>query len=404
GARLPIYSLLIPAFFAGAFLRASILWSLYILGILFAVVGAKVLRSTLFKGESVPFVMELPPYRMPTLRSVVLLMWERAREYIRKAGTIILGVSIILWAMTNYPKKETFDRDYDAARETAAYEYQEAVRSFARTALPDVPDELVDGWLEADQELAEASDEFWETDPAYKAAEEVHAQTLAGLFQATGGGDLERLVEAVAAVDEIEAALAEAVEDEADETSPEYRTALAERDAALADLGLPDDLMESVAEFREEIRQPYQEQIEALDHEEEGEQLAYSISGRVGQFLEPALRPLGFDWRIGTAIIGSFAAKEVFVAQMGIVFAVGEADEDSDSLRETLRENYTPLQAFCMMIWALLSLPCVATIAVARRETGGWRYAIGMMIGLTIIAYVTTLIVYQVGSALGIGM
>lgn len=120
--------------------------------------------------------------------------------------------------------------------------------------------------------------------------------------------------------------------------------------------------------------------------------------------MEPALKPLGFDWRIGTAIIGSFAAKEVFVAQMGIVYSVGEADEDSDSLRDKLKNSYTPLQAFCMMIWALLSLPCVATIAVAKRETGGWKFAIAMMIGLTVIAYATTLVVYQAGTALGIGV
>jgi ferrous iron transport protein B len=264
GARLPVYSLIIPAFFPDR-LQAWMLWLIYVIGILFAIVGAKLLRSTLFQGESVPFVMELPPYRMPTFRSVVILMWDRAREYVKKAGTIILGVSILLWAMTTYPKNP----------------------------------EPVPTRVEARAELDENSTE--------------------------------------------------------------------------------------------------------LENLKRADALSYSISGRIGHALEPVFRPLGFDWRIVTAIIGSFAAKEVFVAQMGIVYSVGEADEDSDSLRERLREHYTPLQAFCMMLWALLSVPCVATIAVARRETGGWSYAVGMMIGFTLIAYVSCLIVYQVGGALGIG-
>jgi ferrous iron transport protein B len=95
---------------------------------------------------------------------------------------------------------------------------------------------------------------------------------------------------------------------------------------------------------------------------------------------------------------------------MGIVHAVGEAGEDgnedehADTLREKLRENYTPLQGFCMMLYSLLSLPCIATIAVTKREAGGWRYAIAMMIGLTLIAYAATFAVFQIGSALGIGV
>jgi ferrous iron transport protein B len=88
---------------------------------------------------------------------------------------------------------------------------------------------------------------------------------------------------------------------------------------------------------------------------------------------------------------------------MGIVHSVGEADEESDTLRDRLKANYTPLQAFCMMLWGLLSLPCVATVAVARRETGGWKWVIFMMVSLTVIAYAACLVVYQAGSALGIG-
>ncbi len=102
GARLPIYALIIPAFFPQAW-YGPMLWIIYVIGILLAVVGAKLLRSTLFKGESVPFVMELPPYRMPTVKGILIHMWERGWVYLKKAGTIILGISILTWIMTTFP-------------------------------------------------------------------------------------------------------------------------------------------------------------------------------------------------------------------------------------------------------------------------------------------------------------
>ncbi|MFW6457739.1 MAG: ferrous iron transport protein B, partial [Planctomycetota bacterium] len=103
GARLPIYALFIPAFFPEG-QRTPILWGIYLIGIVLAVLLAKLLRSTLFKGEVAPFVMELPPYRMPTLKGTIIHMWERAWLFLRKAGTVIVGISILLWAMTSYPK------------------------------------------------------------------------------------------------------------------------------------------------------------------------------------------------------------------------------------------------------------------------------------------------------------
>ena len=402
GARLPIYSLLIPAFFPG-YLQAWMLWIIYIIGIVFAIVGAKLLRSTIFKGESVPFVMELPPYRMPTLRSVILLMWERAGEYVKKAGTIILGVSILLWAMTAYPKKEEFSRDYDADRAAAQTEYLDSVRELGGS-LGIVDGQLLVDWAKAGNEMAKAEEGFWETEPGYAAAEEATEEKLEALYAQAGGDKVREFAEAVEAVDGIEDEFAEATEEIEEEDSDEFKAAEAKREKALAALGLAPELQGAMETYRDEIRLRRDESVEEIANAEGGEQLAYSISGRIGLFLEPVLKPLGFDWRIGTAIIGSFAAKEVFVAQMGIVYSVGEADEDSDSLRSKLRDNYNPLQAFCMMIYALLSMPCVATIAVAKRETGGWKYALGMLFGLTLVAYFTTLIVYQVGSALGIGV
>ncbi len=276
GARLPIYALIIPAFFPQAW-QAPMLWTIYVIGLALALGGAKLLKMTVFKGESPPFVMELPPYRVPTLKGTFLHTWERAKLYVKKAGTIILGISIILWAMTSYPKKTTFSRDFQV-------------------------------------EIAEV--------------------------EATYASDPETLVNKKA---QIEQAL-------------------------------------------------------------QAEELAYTVTGRIGRAVEPLLRPMGFDWRIGTALIGALAAKEVFVAQMGIVYSVGQADERSDTLRARLRENYTPLQAFCIMLFCLVSAPCMATIAVTKRESNSWKWALLQLGGLTALAYVLTTVVYQVGVLVGAGM
>ena len=252
GARLPIYALIIPAFFPKTW-HAPMLWIIYMIGIVLAIVCAKLLRSTLFKGESVPFVMELRPYRMPTFKGVLIHMWERGGLYLKKAGTLILAISVLLWVMTSFPKPKDVDPNLSAEEQQSA-------------------------------------------------------------------------------------------------------------------------------------------------------ELSYSIAGRIGHAMEPVIKPMGFDWRIGTAMIGAFAAKEVFVAQMGIVYSVGEADEESEPLRDKLKANYSPLVGFCIMLFMLISAPCMATIAVTKRESNSWKWALFQLAGLTLLAYGVTLIVYQVGSALGIGV
>ena len=249
GARLTIYALIIPAFFAERW-RGPMLWLIYLIGIALAIICARILRLTLFKGETTPFVMELPPYRMPTLKSVCIHMWQRGWIFLKKAGTIILAISIILWAAMSYPKPSQ--------------------------------------------------------------------DSLAGLNS-----------------DEIQQA-----------------------------------------------------------------RLVYSIAGRIGRTIEPAIKPIGFDWKIGTALIGATAAKEVFVSQLGIVYAVGSADESSQTLRERLQANYTPLTAFCIMLFCLISVPCVATIVMTKKETNSWGWALFQFFGLTILAYIITFIVYQVGTSL----
>ncbi|MBN1764250.1 MAG: hypothetical protein JW860_03250, partial [Sedimentisphaerales bacterium] len=131
--------------------------------------------------------------------------------------------------------------------------------------------------------------------------------------------------------------------------------------------------------------------------------LRYSITGRLGRVLEPAIRPMGFDWKIGTALVGSFPAKELFVSQMGIVYSLGDTGESSAALGDTLREHYTPLVGFCIMLFCLIATPCMATVAVTRKETGSWRWALAQFGGLTLVAYILTTIVFQAGSLLHLG-
>ncbi len=269
GARLPIYALIIPAFFPAAW-QGPMLWLMYLIGIALAMLCAKLLKSTVLRGEAPPFVMELPPYRLPTFRGIGLHMWNRGGAYLQRAGTVILGVSILLWAMQQWP------------------------------GLPD---------------------------GARSAFEQRRVAAPAGL-------------------------------------------AAADKAAQLAD----------------------------VDHAEAEAALEASLAGRLGHGLEYVLRPCGFDWKISTAMIGAFAAKEVFVSQMGIIYSLGgDTDEESVPLRTKLRAAYTPLQGFCIMLFCLISAPCMATIAVTRRESNSWGWAAFQLAGLTVLAWVLTALVYQIG-------
>ena len=246
GARIAIYTLFVAAFFP-PHLQGPVMWLIYFIGILLAIVCIQLLRKTLLKGETIPFVMELPPYRMPTLKGLAIHMWDRAWMYIKKAGTVILMISVIMWVAVSYPKP--------------------------------------------------AADEL---------------------------------------------------------------------------IGLNEAQQQSVS-------------------------LQKSVAGRIGRTIEPVLKPLGFDWKIGTALIGASVAKEVFVSQLSIIYSLGDSEENIEALQENLREDYSPLQGFCVMLFCLITAPCVATVAITRKESGAWRWAALQYFGLTALAYIITLVVYQAG-------
>ncbi|MFP4055674.1 MAG: ferrous iron transport protein B [Candidatus Brocadiia bacterium] len=414
-ARLVIYSVIIGAFFRNRVLvdagvlqlrvQPLMFFVIYLIGILLGIGGAKLLRTTILRGETTPLVMELPPYRMPTLKGLIIHMWERAWLYVKKAGTIILAFSIVLWALTSYPRKTDFAQDY-AAREVAArHRYVEGVRALAEPlGIPRHGDQLA-RLARAEMDLAAADRSHYDWEQEHQEAAQRYRAALAQLREGPGGERIDAFLDFRQAVAEVLEAHQTALEDLGPEPSATERLLLEhDRDARLAQLQERDPAAYGAAvAFLDGVRPPYRRAIRAIRNERAAEQLAHSAIGSLGRAIEPATRPLGFDWKIGTALLGAFGAKEVFVAQMGIVYAVGSEEEGHEALRERLRADYSPLQAFAIMLFCLISMPCVATIAATRRESGRWAWALLQLAGLTALAYLVTLVVYQLGSLLRIG-
>lgn len=289
-ARLPVYVLITATVFSGEeriggiiSIGAAVLFSMYALSVVATLGAAAVMRRTVLKGPRPTLVLELPPYRKPLVRNLFSATWRRVKSFLVDAGTVILALTIILWALLNFPKDAAVTAEADAARE-----------ELAALELPSVERE--------------------------------------------------------------------------------------EREAA-------------------------------IDGAEAQGQLSHSAGGHLGRFIEPAIEPLGMDWRVGIGVIGAFAAREVFVSTLGVVFGISDADEESQSLRESLREArrpdgtlvMTPLAGIALMVFFVLACQCMSTIAVVRRESGTWRWPLFMLAYMTALAYGASFLVFQVGSALGYG-
>ena len=277
GARLPVYILFIGAFFAKE-IAGNVLFSLYLLGIVVAIVMAKIFRKFLFKGPAAPFVMELPPYRMPTIKGLLIHMWERGFVYLKKAGTIIFAGCVFIWFLSNFPWEPQYSRNYDALIEQA---------------------------------------------------------------------------------------------------------------------------------------QGHEEQVAQFENEQASEKLERSYAGRLGKAIAPVFRPLGFDdWKVSVGLVGGFIAKEIVVGTLGTLHSVGAADEESESLRQALQKVtrpdgsnlYNPLVAYSLMVFVLLYMPCVAVIAVIKRETNSWIWPAFAAFYTTAVAWIVAFAVYQGGKLLGLGI
>lgn len=233
-ARLPIYLVLVGAFFPNN--ASFVLLVIYAIGILLAVVMARLFCRFLVKGDDTPFVMELPPYRMPTSKTIFRHTWEKGAQYLRKMGGIIMVASIVIWALGYYPNHDRY---------------------------------------------------------------------------------------------------------------------------------------ESVTEQQEN-----------------------SYIGKIGKAMEPVIKPLGFDWKLGIGILSGVGAKELVVSTLGVLYAE-DAEADAVSLGE--RIPITPLVAFCYMVFVLLYFPCIATLAAIKGESGGWKWALFTGLYTTALAWVVTFAIYQIG-------
>lgn len=296
-ARLPVYNLMIAAFIAsstafGHLLPALVLLGMYLTGVVLAPLVAWALKRTVLRGETPVFVLELPPYKVPSLSLIVYRMLERGWAFLRRAGTLILATMVIVWALLYFPRQEMTSEGKEVNYEA----------EYARLSqlLDDAPDEAE----------------------------------------------------------------------------------------------------------RERIR------TELL--EVQGKWRRNSWLGRAGRCLEPLVKPLGWDWRIGMAVLASFPAREVVVGTLGIIFGVGETvEEEAESrlLREQLqqatwedgsgRHLFNVPVALSLMVFFALCSQCVSTLAVIRRETNSWRWPLFTFVYMTALAYIGALLVYQVGSCIG---
>ena len=140
-----------------------------------------------------------------------------------------------------------------------------------------------------------------------------------------------------------------------------------------------------------------------LERDRLREQVRGRFAGRIGTAMEPLIRPLGFDWRLGISMIPGFVAKEVVVGSLGVLLGAGETGDEHGALRERLTEHYTPLVGFCFMVFTLIYTPCLATVAVIRKETNSWRWALFSIAYSVVLAWIVTFVIYQGGLLLGLG-
>lgn len=285
-ARLPVYALIIGALFPPSDvlgflpLQGLLMVGMYLFSTLMALAVAAVLGRTVLRGPRVPLLMEMPPYRLPSLRGVLLTVWRRSSIFVREAGTVILACTVGMWLLLSFPHAAEVDAAYDARR----------------------------------------------------------------------------------------------VEVESTTPAPELEQRLAD-----------------------------------LERERSGALLRETWGARLGHALEPALEPLGFDWKIGIGLIGAFAAREVFVSTMGLVYGLGdEVDEQSVGLRERIRAAthedgrpvYSPLVGLSLMVFFALACQCMSTLAVVRRETRSWAWPTFLFTYTLGLAWLASFAVYQGGRLL----
>ncbi len=264
-ARLPVYVLLIAAFFP-ARNAGNVLFVIYIGGALLGLLVAKILRELLFKGEPEPFVMEMPPYRFPSLKALAMELWIKAKIFIKKAGTFIAAAAMIVWFLSSYPKNPELLAEYEARIEAAVSESQK----------------------------------------------------------------------------------------------------------------------------------------KALYNELAAKELESSYLGKIGKFIEPVFEPLGFDWRLSVATISGLAAKEVIVSTLATLYAVGEADETSSTLRAKLAQSVDFKTAVALIVIIMIYSPCVAAMSTFYAEIPQWAWRGFYTVYPNVLAWLAAFTVYKILEFVGL--
>lgn len=295
-ARLPVYTLLIatsiPDVRVLGFLKLPglVMLSMYFLGTATALAMAWLFKRTILKSAPPLLILELPPYKKPSLKLVLRHVWERAQLFLKKAGTVILGINILLWFLAAYPRNTELEHSFAARR----------------------------------------------------------------------------------------------------------------------------DALKTQASLPGANPQAFQEQLDSINVGQSSARLQHSFAGRLGHLIEPAIAPLGFDWKIGIGIVASFAAREVFVSTMSTVYSVSvqaKSDEATHGLALTMREQKRPdgtpmfsaLTAVTLMVFYVFALQCVSTVAVVRRETNSWKWPLFQWLYMGALAWAFAFVIWHVGRALGWG-
>ena len=353
-ARLPVYTLFAAAFFPPEW-AGTVVFGVYALGIVFGIVFAKIFRKYLFAGEAEPFVMELPPYHLPTLKATLTHMFERGIMYLKKAGTFILAASILVWFITTYPMDVEYSKDYDALHDQVAQTY-----------------EMKDA--ETLAHFGIATDE--QKDQVNEIVENMKSTVADATTQAENAGE---------AAPEIE------VED--DSEAPELFNDIKEQNEQLFPVAWA--MYKNSANLDDENQK--------IDEEKNSEKLEQSYAAMFGKAINPVLKPLGFDWKIGVSLVAGLAAKEVVVSTLGTIYAVGGDTDHPQALTDYLQNDphFTPLIALTLMLFILIYPPCIAALAVIKRETGSWKWMLFMFCYENAFAWIACFIFYNIGLALG---
>ena len=353
-ARLPVYTLFAAAFFPPEW-AGTVVFGVYALGIVFGIVFAKIFRKYLFAGEAEPFVMELPPYHLPTLKATLTHMFERGIMYLKKAGTFILAASILVWFITTYPMDVEYSKDYDALHDQVAQTYEmkdaETLAHFGITTdeQKDQVNEIVDNMKSTVQDATAQAEAAQEAAPEIEVEDDSEAPEL--------------------------------FNDIKDENKDLFPAAWA--------------IYKNSANLDAEN--------DKLDKEQASEKLEQSYAASFGKAINPVLEPLGFDWKMGVSLVAGLAAKEVVVSTLGTIYAVGGDTDHPQALTDYLQNDphFTPLIALTLMLFILIYPPCIAALAVIRRETGSWKWMLFMFFYENAFAWIACFIFYNIGRALG---